>query len=95
MGCMKKATKQAVLHELYARERECVLRSSAQGLVAESVNYVGSAVHLGDAAVDTWRAALGTDVLIDTGLVLALLAQVRCRTNSLLATNRPPVHKKA
>mmetsp|Transcript_13251 Transcript_13251/g.28120 ORF Transcript_13251/g.28120 Transcript_13251/m.28120 type:complete len:580 (-) Transcript_13251:347-2086(-) len=52
-----------------------VVQGRVAGLVAESVNYLGGAVNLGDAAVDTWRAAAGTEAMIDMGLVLALLAQ--------------------
>ena len=35
-----------------------------------------SAIDLGGAGVDVYRAAAGTEAMIDAGLILALLAQV-------------------
>jgi hypothetical protein len=53
-----------------------LVEGSIAGRLAESLQSLGTAVNLGDAAIDTWRAAAGTEALIDAGLVLALLAQV-------------------
>lgn len=53
-----------------------ILEGNFTHMIVQGATMLNSAVDLGSAGVDTFRAAAGTEAIIDAGLVLALIAQV-------------------